>query len=94
MEQKQTAKAPMSERVNEKMGMAKWLQELYYQNAFMFMSDSRYKSLPSYLQTSGVSSTFIALKASLDKIREDRDAKKDAEKLIEISKTEDQAKKA
>ena len=80
-------KAPISERVNEKMGMAKWLQELYYQNAFMFMSDSRYKSLPSYLQTSGVSSTFIALKASLDKIREDRDAKKDAEKLEQISKT-------
>ena len=91
---KSETKAPVSERVSEKMGMAKWLQELYYQNAFMFMSDSRYKSLPSYLQTSGVSSTFIALKASLDKIREDRDAKKDAEKLIEISKTEDQAKKA
>ena len=81
-------KAPISERVNEKMGMAKWIIELYYQNAIMFMSDPRYKTLPTYLQTSGVSSTFIALKASLDKIREDnRDAKKDAAKLEQISKT-------
>ena len=80
-------KAPISERVNEKMGMAKWIIELYYQNAIMFMSDPRYKTLPTYLQTSGVSSTFIALKTSLDKIREDRDAKKDAAKLEQISKT-------
>ena len=80
-------KAPISERVSEKMGMAKWIQELYYQNATMFISDPRHKTLPPFLQTSGVSSTFIALKASLDKIREDRDAKKDAAKLEEISKT-------
>ena len=85
---KSETKAPVSERVSEKMGMAKWIQELYYQNAAMFISDSRHKTLPPFLQTSGVSSTFIALKASLDKIREDnRDAKKDAEKLEQISKT-------
>ena len=85
---KSETKAPISERVSEKMGMAKWIQELYYQNATMFISDPRHKTLPPFLQTSGVSSTFIALKASLDKIREDnRDAKKDAAKLEEISKT-------
>ena len=81
-------KPALKDRVSEKMGMAAWMHELYYQNASMFMSDPRHKTLPPYLQTSGVSSTFIALKASLDKIREDnRDAKKDAEKLEQISKT-------
>ena len=62
-------------------------REYEKQNANIFMSDPRHKTIPPYLQTSGVSSTFIALKASLDKIREDRDAKKDAEKLEQISKT-------
>ena len=80
-------KPALKDRVSEKMGMAKWIIEVYYQNANMFMSDPRHKTLPPFLQTSGVSSTFIALKASLDKIREDRDAKKDAEKLEQISKT-------
>ena len=80
-------KPALKDRVSEKMWMAAWMHELYYQNASMFMSDPRHKTLPPFLQTSGVSSTFIALKASLDKIREDRDAKKDAEKLEQISKT-------
>ena len=65
-------KPALKDRVSEKMGMAAWMHELYYQNASMFMSDPRHKQLPPYLQTSGVSSTFIALKAALDKIREDR----------------------
>ena len=66
----QKTKPALKDRVSEKMGMAAWMHELYYQNASMFMSDSRWKQLPPYLQTSGVSSTFIALKAALDKIRE------------------------
>ncbi len=87
-------KPALKDRVSEKMGMAKWIIELYYQTANMFMSDPRYKQLPPYLQTSGVSSTFIALKAALDKIREDRDAKGVAKKLEEISNSEESTKVA
>ena len=90
----QKIKAPLKDRVGEKMGMAKWIHELYYQNAILFMSDPRYKQLPSYLQTSGVSSTFIATKAALDKIREDRDAKGVAKKLEDISNSEEHTKVA
>jgi hypothetical protein len=68
------------------MPLAKWIQELYYQNAKLFMADSRYKSLPQFLQTSGISSTFIALKEALDKNRESRDVKETADKLMSVSK--------
>jgi hypothetical protein len=51
-----------------------------------FMADSRYKSLPQFLQTSGISSTFIALKEALDKNRESRDVKETADKLMSVSK--------
>ena len=84
-------KPALKDRVSEKMGMAAWMHELYYQNASMFISDPRWKQLPPYLQTSGVSSTFIALKSSLDKIR---DAKGVAKKLEEISNSEESTKVA
>lgn len=69
MEQRKLSNA---EKVNKKMALAKYIHELYYQNAVTFMSDPRYTKLPSYLQTSGISSTFIALKEALDKDRESR----------------------
>jgi hypothetical protein len=87
-------KPALKDRVSEKMGMAAWMHELYYQNASMFISDPRWKQLPPYLQTSGVSSTFIALKSSLDKIRESKDAKGVAKKLEEISNSEQSTKVA
>ena len=51
--------------------------------------DPRYKSLPSYNQTSCIATVMIATNAALDSDR----AKKRAEKLIEIS-NKDQAKTA
>lgn len=63
------------------MGLAGYIHELYYQNAMKFMSDPRYSKLPSYLQTSGISSTFIALKEATDADR----SRKMAEKLLEKS---------
>ena len=50
----QETKLSLQERVSKKMPLAKWIHELYYQNAALFMSDPRYKSLPQYLQTSGI----------------------------------------
>jgi hypothetical protein len=79
-------KLSLADRVEKKMPLAKWIQELYYQNAKLFMADSRYKSLPQFLQTSGISSTFIALKEVLDKNRESRDVKETADKLMSVSK--------
>ena len=52
--------------------------------------DARYKSLPPYNQTSCIATVMIATNGALDSDR----ARKRAEKLIEISKTEDQAKTA
>jgi len=79
-------KLSLADRVEKKMPLAKWIHELYYQNAQLFMADSRYKSLPQFLQTSGISSTFIALKEALDKNRESRDVKETADKLMSVSK--------
>jgi len=90
----QKIKAPLKDRVGEKMGMAKWIHELYYQNAILFMSDPRYSKLPPYLQTSGVSSAFIALVSALKEIREARDAKGVAKKLEDISNSEEHTKVA
>ena len=91
MEQKQTAKAPMSIRVTEKtMPLTKWFAEQYYQTHALMSKDARYKSLPSYNQTSCIATLMIATNGALDSDR----AKKRAEKLIEISKTEDPAKTA
>ena len=90
MEQKQTVKAPMSVRVTEKtMPLTKWFAEQYYQTHALMSKDSRYRSLPSYNQTSCIATVMIATNAALDSDR----AKKRAEKLIEIS-NRDQAKTA
>ena len=90
MEQKQTAKAPMNVRVTEKtMPFPKWFAEQYYQTHALMSKDSRYRSLPSYNQTSCIATVMIATNAALDSDR----AKKRAEKLIEISNI-DQAKTA
>lgn len=86
-------KLSLADRVEKKMPLAKWIHELYYQNAELFMSDKRYKTLPQFLQTSGISSTFIALKEALDKSRDIRDAKETAEKLVEVSNTKSTKKK-
>ena len=83
-------KLSLADRVEKKMPLAKWIHELYYQNAELFMSDKRYKTLPQFLQTSGISSTFIALKEALDKSRDARDT---AEKLVEVSNTKSTKKK-
>ena len=89
--QKQTVKAPISERVTEKvMPLTKWFAEQYFQTAELMRSDPRYKDLPSYNQTSCIATVLIATNAALDSDR----AKKRAEKMIEISKKEDQAKTA
>ena len=91
MEQKQIAKAPMSVRVTEKvMPLTKWFAEQYYQTFELMRKDPRYKSLPPYNQTSCIATVMIATNGALDGDR----ARKRAEKLIEISKTEDQAKTA
>ena len=90
MEQKQIAKAPMSVRVTEKtMPLTKWFAEQYYQTHALMSTDPRYRSLPSYNQTSCIATVMIATNAALDGDR----AKKRAEKLIEIS-NKDQAKTA
>ena len=91
MEQKQIAKAPMSIRVTEKtMPLTKWFAEQYFQTHALMSKDARYKSLPPYNQTSCIATVMIATNGALDGDR----ARKRAEKLIEISKTEDQAKTA
>ena len=90
MEQKQITKAPMSIRVTEKtMPLTKWFAEQYYQTHALMSKDARYKSLPSYNQTSCIATVIIATNGALDSDR----AKKRAEKLIEIS-NKDQAKTA
>jgi hypothetical protein len=91
MEEKtQITKAPMSVRVTEKtMPLTKWFAEQYYQTHSLMSKDVRYKSLPSYNQTSCIATVMIATNAALDSDR----AKKRAEKLIEIS-NRDQAKTA
>ena len=89
--QKQTVKAPMSERVTEKvMPLTKWFAEQYYQTVELMHSDPRFKNLPNYNQTSCIATVMIAVNGALDGDR----ARKRAEKLIEISKTEDQVKTA
>jgi hypothetical protein len=91
MEQKQTAKAPMSVRVTEKaMPLTKWFAEQYYQTHALMSKDPRYRTLPPYNQTSCIATVMIAVNGALDGDR----ARKRAEKLIEISKTEDQKQSA
>ena len=87
----QVTKAPMSVRVTEKvMPLTKWFAEQYYQTFELMSKDPRYKSLPPYNQTSCIATVLIATNEALNGDR----AKKRAEKLIEISKREDQVKTA
>ncbi len=82
------SKAPMKERVTEKtIPMTKWHAEQYFQTWEVMTSDPRFAKLAPYNQTSCIATVMIATNAALDKIREKRDAKKDAAKLEEISKT-------
>ena len=92
MEKKeQVAKAPMSVRVTEKvMPLTKWFAEQYYQTHALMSKDPRYRTLPPYNQTSCIATVMIAVNGALDGDR----ARKRAEKLIEISKQEDQVKTA
>jgi hypothetical protein len=81
-------KAPISERVSEKvMPLTRWFAEQYYQTHALMSKDPRYAKLPPYNQTSCIATVIIATNAALDKNRDKRDAKKDAEKLEQISKT-------
>ena len=92
MEKKeQVAKAPMSVRVPEKvMPLTKWFAEQYYQTHALMSKDPRYRTLPSYNQTSCIATVMIATNGALDGDR----ARKRAEKLIEISTQGDQVKTA
>ena len=85
------SKAPMKERVTEKtIPMTKWHAEQYFQTWEVMTSDPRFAKLAPYNQTSCIATVMIATNGALDSDR----ARKRAEKLIEISKTEDQAKTA
>ena len=91
MEENKQVKAPINVRVTEKvMPLTKWFAEQYYQTFELMSKDPRYKSLPPYNQTSCIATVLIATNEALNGDR----AKKRAEKLIEISKREDQAKSA
>ena len=91
MEENKQVKAPINVRVTEKvMPLTKWFAEQYFQTFDLMSKDPRYKSLPPYNQTSCIATVMIATNGALDSDR----ARKRAEKLIEISKTEDQAKTA
>ena len=85
----QVTRPLLAERVSEKIGMAKWMTELYFQTAAIVTADKRYKMLPQYTQSSVLSTIFIANKEALDNYR----AKKRAEKLIKISQEHEQAVK-
>tara|TARA_R100001129_G_scaffold32048_1_gene21439 strand:- start:244 stop:477 length:234 start_codon:yes stop_codon:yes gene_type:complete len=69
------------------MPLTKWFAEQYFQTYGLMSKDPRYTKLPPYNQTSCIATVIIATNAALDKNRDKRDAKKDAEKLEEISKT-------
>ena len=91
MEENKQVKAPINVRVTEKvMPLTKWFAEQYYQTFELMSKDPRYKSLPPYNQTSCIATVLIATNEALNGDR----AKKRAEKLIEISKREDQVKTA
>ena len=85
----QITRPPLAERVSEKIGMAKWMTELYFQTAAIVTADKRYKTLPQYTQSSVLTTIFIATKEALDSDR----AKKRAEKLMKISEEHKQLTK-
>tara|TARA_B100000242_G_scaffold40169_1_gene23988 strand:- start:2841 stop:3203 length:363 start_codon:yes stop_codon:yes gene_type:complete len=88
----ETKKLPVAERVEKKMGMARYMCELYFQCAAMVMKDPRHSKLPSYTQTSAITTVFIATKEALDKVRE-KNAMETAEILESMSKSNDQTEK-
>jgi len=91
MEENKQVKAPINVRVTEKvMPLTKWFAEQYYQTFDLMSKDPRYKSLPPYNQTSCIATVIIATNGALDGDR----AKKRADKLLEISKKENQVKSA
>jgi len=91
MEENKQVKAPINVRVTEKvMPLTKWFAEQYYQTFELMRKDPRYKSLPPYNQTSCIATVIIATNGALDSDR----AKKRADRLLEISKKEDQVKTA
>ena len=49
----QETKLSLEERVSKKMGLAKWIHELYYQNAELFQSQILDIRVATVLQTSG-----------------------------------------
>ena len=85
-------KLPVAERVEKKMGMARYMCELYFQCADMVMKDPRHSKLPSYTQTSAITTIFIATKEALDKVRE-KNATETAEILESMSKSNEQTGK-
>ena len=91
MEENKQVKAPINVRVTEKvMPLTKWFAEQYFQTFDLMSKDPRYKSLPPYNQTSCIATVIIATNGALDSDR----AKKRADRLLEISKKEDQVKTA
>ena len=91
MEENKQVKASINVRVTEKvMPLTKWFAEQYYQTHALMSKDPRYRTLPPYNQTSCIATVMIATNGALDSDR----ARKRAEKLIEISKQEDQVKTA
>ena len=91
MEENKQVKAPINVRVTEKvMPLTKWFAEQYYQTFELMSKDPRYRSLPPYNQTSCIATVIIATNGALDSDR----AKKRADRLLEISKKEDQVKTA
>ena len=91
MEENKQVKAPINVRVTEKvMPLTKWFAEQYFQTFDLMSKDPRYKSLPPYNQTSCIATVIISTNGALDSDR----AKKRADRLLEISKKEDQVKSA
>jgi hypothetical protein len=88
----ETKKLPVAERVEKKMGMARYMCELYFQCAAMVMKDPRHSKLPQYTQTSAITTVFIATKEALDKVRE-KNVTETAEILESMSKSNEQTGK-
>jgi len=84
-------KLSLEDRVSKKMGLAKWMIELYFQIHEAVTNDKRYANLSNYLQSSMITTMFIATKEALDK---NRDVRETAEQLVDISKSKTKTKKS
>tara|TARA_R100000479_G_scaffold28804_1_gene11112 strand:- start:664 stop:945 length:282 start_codon:yes stop_codon:yes gene_type:complete len=85
-------KLPVAERVEKKMGMARYMNELYFQVANMVMKDPRWSKLPSYTQTSAITTIYISTKEALNEVRH-QNAREAAEILETMSKSNEQTGK-